>query len=106
MRLSGTGPPITSQLGRVPLTELKIDGRLVGAATRDTTVLAMLESSLTAARDAGLRVVADGCDSSATFDALLALKCSEAQGQFIAGPMVGSELESWALGGHGGGRLG
>ena len=106
MRHSGTGPAITSQVGRVPLTELKIDGRLVGAATRDTTVFAMLESSLTAARDAGLRVVADGCDSSSTFDALLALGCSEAQGQFIAGPMVGSELESWVLGGHGGGRLG
>ena len=100
MRHSGTGPSWTGQPGRVPLTELKLDRRLVSAATGDPSVLAMLESSFASAREAGLRVVADGCDSSATFDVLLALGCSEALGQFIAEPMPASELVSWVFAGY------
>ncbi len=97
MRHSGTGPSLTSQLGRVPLTELKLDGPLVSAATSDPAVLAMLESSLASARADGLRVVAGGCDSRATFDALVGLGCSEVLGHFIAEPRVATELVSWML---------
>jgi DNA-binding SARP family transcriptional activator/EAL domain-containing protein (putative c-di-GMP-specific phosphodiesterase class I)/FixJ family two-component response regulator len=100
MRHSGTGPSFTSQLGRIPLTEVKLDGRLVTTATHDPTVMATLESSVASARDAGLRVVADGCDSDASFNALLALGCSEALGQVIAQPMAATDLVSWVLAGY------
>lgn len=97
---TGSGPSFTSQLGRLPLTELKLDGRLVKASTSDATVFEMLEASLGSARDAGIRVVAEGCDGGATFDALLSLGCSEAIGQFIGEPTTASELVSRMLAGY------
>ncbi len=100
MSHSGTGPSWRNQLGRVPLSELKLDRRLVSAATADPKRFAMLESALASARDAGLRVVADGCDSRADFDTLLALGCSEAQGRFIAEAKPPADVVAWALGGY------
>jgi EAL domain-containing protein (putative c-di-GMP-specific phosphodiesterase class I) len=101
MRHSGTGPSFTSHMGRVPLTEVKLDRRLVDAAMGDPTAFALLELSVASARDAGLHAVADGCDSGTTFEALLALGCAEAMGQFIAEPMTSAELVAWELAGHG-----
>jgi EAL domain-containing protein (putative c-di-GMP-specific phosphodiesterase class I) len=99
MSHSGTGPSWTNQLGRVPLSELKLDRRLVSSATTDPKRFAVLESALASARDMGLPVVADGCDSRADLDALLALGCAEAQGRFIAEAMPATNVVSWALGG-------
>ena len=91
MRHSGSGPSWTHQLARVPLSELKVDRRLVSAAAGDTKRVAVLEAATASAREAGLDVVADGCDSQADFDTVLALGCSEAQGRFIAEPMPAAE---------------
>jgi EAL domain-containing protein (putative c-di-GMP-specific phosphodiesterase class I) len=103
MRHSGTGPSWTSQLARVPLSDLELDGRLVSGAAADSRRLAALESAVASARGTGLRVVADGCDSQADFDTLLSVGCSEAQGRFIGDPMEAAELISWVLTGNGGG---
>jgi EAL domain-containing protein (putative c-di-GMP-specific phosphodiesterase class I) len=97
MRYSGTGPSWTSHVGRVPLSDIKLDGRLVSGATADPRRLAALESAVRSAHETGLRVVADGCDSQTDFDTLLALGCSEAQGRFIGDPMEAAGLISWAL---------
>jgi EAL domain-containing protein (putative c-di-GMP-specific phosphodiesterase class I)/CheY-like chemotaxis protein len=96
MRHSGAGPSWANQLGRVPLSELKLDRRLAGAAAGDPKRFAMLESAMASARDVGLRVVADGCDSRADFDTLLALGCSEAQGRFVAEPLSAGGTVAWA----------
>ncbi|MDQ4097760.1 MAG: EAL domain-containing protein, partial [Actinomycetota bacterium] len=96
----GVGPTWTHQLGRVPLTELKLDRRLVDAATEDPKRFVMLESALASARDLGLPVVADGCDSSADFNTLLALGCSEAQGRFVGEPVLGADMVARALTGY------
>lgn len=101
IRHSGAGPSWTHQLGRVPLSELKLDQHLVTGVTADAKRLAMLESALASARDVGLLVVADGCDSRADFDTLLALGCAEAQGRFIAEAMLASEVVAWAVTGNG-----
>jgi DNA-binding SARP family transcriptional activator/EAL domain-containing protein (putative c-di-GMP-specific phosphodiesterase class I)/FixJ family two-component response regulator len=96
MAYSGMGPSWTQQLGRVPLTELKLVRRLVSAATSEPKRFQVLEATLAAARDAELPVVADGCDAQADFDMLLALGCSEAQGQWVARPMEAAEVVAWA----------
>ena len=88
------------ELSRVPLTELKLDGPLVSGATDDPKRVAMLESALASAREAGLPVVADGCDSRADFETLLALGCSEAQGRFVSEPMACDDLVAWAVSGY------
>lgn len=100
VRHSGGGPSWTQQLVRVPLSELKLDRRLVGAAAGDPKRLAMLEATLASARDAGLMMVADGCDSQADFDTLLALGCTEAQGRFVAEPLPAADMVAWARHGY------
>ncbi|HEX2048599.1 MAG TPA: EAL domain-containing protein [Acidimicrobiales bacterium] len=96
----GSGPSWTNQLERVPLSELKLDRRLVAGVTLDGKRLAAVESALGTARDLGIPVVADGCDSQADFDTLLALGCSEAQGRFVGEPMEAGEMVAWALTGY------
>lgn len=96
MRHSGAGPTWTHQMERVPLSEIKLDGRLVSGAGDDPKRLAVLESALASARSKGMAVVAAGCDAAADFDVLLAVGCAEAQGQFVAPPMPAGELVSWA----------
>lgn len=96
----GIGPSWTHQLGPVPLTELKLERRLVTAATSEPKRFQVLEAAVASARDAGLPVVADGCDSEADFDMLLALGCSEAQGPCIGGPMDAAGVVAWSLEGY------
>lgn len=98
IRHSGAGPSWSHQLGRVPLSELKLDQHVVTGAATDAKRFALLESALASASDVGLLVVADGCDSRADFDTLLALGCSEAQGRFIAEAMPAAEVVAWAVG--------
>ena len=100
MSHSGAGPSWTHQLDRVPVSELKLDRRLVNGATGDPKRLAKLESALASARDLALPVVADGCDSRDDFDTLLALGCSEAQGRFVAEPMSAADMVEWAIAGY------
>jgi EAL domain-containing protein (putative c-di-GMP-specific phosphodiesterase class I)/DNA-binding SARP family transcriptional activator/AmiR/NasT family two-component response regulator len=100
MNHAGAGPSWTHQLDRVPVSELKLDRRLVNDAGGDPKRLAMLETALASARDMALPVVADGCDSRADLDTLLALGCSEAQGRFLAEPMPAGEMVSWAVAGY------
>lgn len=100
MSNTGAGPSWTHQLDRVPVSELKLDRRLVSAASGDPKRLLVLESALASARDLGLPVVADGCDSRGDFDTLLALGCSEAQGRFLAEPMAAADLVACALSGY------
>ena len=105
---TGAGPSWMHQLDRVPVSELKLDRRLVSGAAGDAKRLATLESALASARDLGLPVVADGCDNRDDFDTLLALGCAEAQGRFIAEPMAAADIVASALGGslpHGPGVL-
>jgi EAL domain-containing protein (putative c-di-GMP-specific phosphodiesterase class I) len=96
----GLGTAWTNHVERVPLSELKLDRRLVDGVSGDAKRLSALESALASAREFGLAVVADGCDSRDDFDALLALGCSEAQGRFVAEPMPGVDLVAWAMAGY------
>ncbi len=96
----GIGPSWTNQLGRVPLTEFKLERPLVTAATSEPKRFHVLEAAVASAREAGLPVVADGCDSQADFDMLLALGCSEAQGRFVAEPMDAAAVVTWASTGY------
>jgi EAL domain-containing protein (putative c-di-GMP-specific phosphodiesterase class I) len=93
---SGAGPSWTNQLGRVPLTELKLERSLVSGGTSDAKRFQVLEAAVAAARDSGLPTVADGCDAQVDFDMLLALGCSEAQGPWVAKPVEAADVVAWA----------
>ncbi len=99
MAYSGVGPSLTNQLGRVPLTELKLTRSLVGGAASEPKRFEVLEAAVATALDAGLPVVAEGCDAPGDFDMILALGCSEAQGAWVARPMGAGEIATWAVNG-------
>ncbi len=84
------------QLGRVPLTAIKVAASLVSGAGDDLGRAVMLEETLERGRVRGLAVIAAGCDSEADFELLLRLGCGQAEGAFIADPMSGDELPAWA----------
>jgi DNA-binding SARP family transcriptional activator/EAL domain-containing protein (putative c-di-GMP-specific phosphodiesterase class I)/CheY-like chemotaxis protein len=96
---TGIGPSMAHLLNRVPLSELKLDRRLVSGASADPKRHEMLGAALTEARQLGLPVVADGCDEQSDFDTLVALGCSEAQGRFIGDPMAAAEVVDALAGG-------
>ena len=100
MTYSGLGPPWTSYLARTPLTELKLGRLLVGSATAEPKRFEVVETAVNEARDMALPVVADGCDSEADFDMLLALGCSEAQGACVGAPMPAADVVAWAVAGY------
>lgn len=100
MSHGGAGPTWTHQMERVPLSELKLDRRLVSGARDDPKRLAVLEAVLGSARSKGMAVVAGGCDSEGDFDMLLALGCAEAQGRFVAPPLPVGDLVAWAEAWH------
>jgi EAL domain-containing protein (putative c-di-GMP-specific phosphodiesterase class I) len=102
----GAGPSWLHQLARLPLSELKLDPRLVSGVSGDPKRTAALDAALESIRDAGLPVVADGCDSAADFDLLLALGCSEAQGRCVAQPMNGAGIVEWSRTAGAGGDAG
>lgn len=71
-------------LPRLPLTEVKIPGRLVRSAAGPT--LAVLREAVTVAHDAGLRVVAEGVETLTHLDVAVELGCDRAQGFLIRQP--------------------
>lgn len=92
----GTGFSSLQQLSRIPFTELKIDQSFVSGASTDPRLRSVIESSVQLGKDLGLETVAEGVE---TRDDLLYLKqvgCEVAQGYFVARPMAGEELLSWA----------
>ena len=100
MTYCGIGPPWTSHLARIPLTELKLGHPLVTSATSDAKRFEVLEAAVNDARDMALPVIADGCESQADFDMLLGLGCSEAQGRFVAPPLPAADVVAWARAGY------
>lgn len=87
-------------LTRAPLSEVKLGHRLVKEAAADGKRAAVVESAVAAARQADLPVVAAGCDTASDFDMLVALGCTEAQGQYVAEPTSADQLVAWAVTGQ------
>lgn len=100
----GVGPSWTSYLARIPLTELKLGRPLVSSAASELRRFEVLESAVNDAREMALPVVADGCETQADFDMLLALGCSEVQGPCVAAPMTAADIIEWARAGYRAGR--
>ena len=91
----GTGYATLQQLRRVPFGEMKLDQSFVMGATRDTEARAIVQSSIDLGHSLGLRVVAEGVETQASWDLVHQLGCDQAQGYLIAQPMPGDEVEPW-----------
>jgi EAL domain-containing protein (putative c-di-GMP-specific phosphodiesterase class I)/AmiR/NasT family two-component response regulator len=92
----GTGYSSMQLVKTLPFTELKIDGSYVHGATEDPRKRTMIETALDLARQLTLKTVAEGAETAAEWDLLIALGCHQIQGWFIAKAMPADAVPEWA----------
>ena len=83
------------RLKRLPFNELKIDGDLIGAMTRDSDARDSVRRAIELGRQLGVAVVAEGVETAQIKQTLLGLDCPRMQGFQIARPMPATELTRW-----------
>ena len=83
----GTGYSSLAYLKKLPLYELKIDRSFVRDIPHDASDTAIVQSILSVARHLKLRVVAEGVETEAQADFLVANACEGLQGFLFARPM-------------------
>jgi diguanylate cyclase (GGDEF)-like protein len=91
----GTGYSSLSHLKHLPVSELKIDKSFVTGMVRDADDGAIVRSTIDLAHNLGLEVTAEGVESPAVWESLLALHCDLAQGYLLGRPMPAPDLVRW-----------
>ncbi len=82
----GTGYSSLSYLHRLPLHTLKIDRSFIHTAGQDTQNWQIVRSIIMLAHGLGMKVVAEGIETSAQRDQLRAMDCDLAQGYLLSTP--------------------
>jgi diguanylate cyclase (GGDEF)-like protein len=91
----GTGYSSLTRLKTLPVHIVKIDKSFVGTMSVDDGNAAIVRSTIDLARNLGHLVVAEGVEDQVTWDALLDLGCSRAQGFHLARAMPADAIEPW-----------
>jgi diguanylate cyclase (GGDEF)-like protein len=91
----GTGYSSLSRLRRLPVDEIKIDRSFVAHMDRERGDALIVQSTVELAHNLGLRVVAEGVETDAIWNALGQLGCDYAQGYFLCRPMTAEALCEW-----------
>jgi len=89
----GTGHSALSRLQAFPVDRLKIDRSFVSSLTSATARGSIVDAMLAIGQSLGLRVVAEGVETSDHLLALRSLGCPTAQGYLISRPLPAGELE-------------
>lgn len=101
----GTGYSSLAYLRQLPARQLKIDRSFVGDIESSADARAIVDAVIRLAHALSLSVVAEGVETAAQRDVLLALGCDELQGYFFARPMPADALLAWANGRERGGEV-
>jgi len=91
----GTGYSSLGHLRRLPVDEIKIDKSFVLGMTADAKDTAIVRSIVDMSRHLGLRVVAEGIEDRASWDALAGMGCAMAQGYYLSRPLPAPALQQW-----------
>ncbi|MGH8259537.1 MAG: EAL domain-containing response regulator [Steroidobacteraceae bacterium] len=94
----GTGFSSLTQLVRAPIAEIKIDRAFVSRLAEGGPDRLLVDSVVTLARRLNLRTVAEGIETQAELDILIALGCEMGQGYLFAKPMPATEWLRWMQG--------
>jgi diguanylate cyclase (GGDEF)-like protein len=88
----GTGHASLAYLTRLPVGTLKIDRSFVQTMELDSSDRVIVRSTIELAHSLGLRVVAEGVETHATWLELAGLGCDEAQGFWLARPGTAEQI--------------
>jgi EAL domain-containing protein (putative c-di-GMP-specific phosphodiesterase class I) len=91
----GTGYSSLAYLKRLPVDEVKIDKSFVLNMQDDENDAVIVRSIIDLAGNLGLRVIAEGVETTDAWDALRAMGCDIAQGYFISRPLPAEQLGTW-----------
>ncbi len=91
----GTGYTSLSQVGQLPVHELKIDKTFVLGMLNDHTKRAIVASIVELGRSLGLDVVAEGAETARHWEMLRSLRCRVGQGYYVSPPLPVHELPHW-----------
>ena len=94
----GTGQSSLSRLRSLPVDELKIDRSFVLNMEDDDQDAAIVETAATLGTRLGLRVVAEGVESQAAWNAVRDAGCTVIQGYFVSRPLPVGDFEAWRAG--------
>ncbi|HXY91515.1 MAG TPA: EAL domain-containing protein, partial [Acidimicrobiia bacterium] len=93
----GTGYTSLSQVGQLPIHELKVDKTFVLGMLNDHTKRAIVASIVELGRSLGLDVVAEGAETARHWDMLQRLGCRVGQGYYVSPPLPANELRAWLV---------
>ena len=91
----GTGYSSMAYLKALPVDELKVDRSFVGHMASSPSDAVIVRSTIDLGHNLGLRVVAEGVETPATWETLRHLGCDTAQGYLLGKPMPAAELGPW-----------
>ncbi|MBV8949905.1 MAG: EAL domain-containing protein, partial [Actinobacteria bacterium] len=91
----GQGYTSLAQLGRLPLSELKIDRAFVATMLANTHDRTIVSTVIELGHSFGLRIVAEGAEDAETLTMLATLGCDAAQGYGLSRPLPPLDLETW-----------
>lgn len=89
----GTGFSSLAQLARLPLDSIKLDRSFLN--TGGERGQALIRSLVTAARELGLKVIAEGVETQAQADWLRSMQVDMAQGWLYAPALPAREYQAW-----------
>jgi len=93
----GTGYSSLSYLRQLPAEELKIDASFVKDVDTSADARAIVNAVVKLAHALGLKVVAEGVETTRQRKVLVDLGCDELQGYLFAKPMTARALLMWAM---------
>ncbi|MDR6536446.1 bifunctional diguanylate cyclase/phosphodiesterase [Variovorax soli] len=94
----GTGYSSLTYLRRLPVSAIKLDQSFVRGMLEDAEDRAIVEGILVMARGLGRKAIAEGVESVAHGDALMALGCTLGQGYGISRPLSPERIPDWIAG--------
>ena len=91
----GTGYSSLAYLQQLPVSELKIDRSFVQHIDRQDTTQRLFKTMVDMGKALGLSITAEGVETAAERDTIIALGCEVMQGYLASKPLHGEALQAW-----------